>query len=366
MKRGALRSALLLVAPAAAVACLRPSQDRAERDLEVGRAEAAGLLVEVAEGLAAVRDLSSGYLSLWAGAPSLDITLRRDAAAPADWQLELRNCMPDAQLAAPIGVQVAPLPRSVPTACAWDLQLPAGQSVRVSIRAPGADQPAAFRFAVTSDVQDAMDRVGEVFDRMNQDPGLRFVLSTGDLTEQGGREEFERFQDELRRLDVPFFTTLGNHELGRSPTPFHDYFGRGNFHFAFQGVHFTLLDSASACLDPLVYDWLDDWLARARSRTHVVAMHVPPLDPVGLRNGGFASRNEAALLLGKLAGGEVDLTLYGHLHSYYRFQNAGIEAHISGGAGALPERFDGIGRHYLRVEVAADAGVLSAHVVRVD
>lgn len=40
----------------------------------------------------------------------------------------------------------------------------------------------------------------------------------------------------------------------------------------------------------------------------------------------------------------VDLTVHGHVHSYYAFANAGIPAFITGGGGAIPERFDAIGR----------------------
>jgi hypothetical protein len=62
----------------------------------------------------------------------------------------------------------------------------------------------------------------------------------------------------------------------------------------------------------------------------------------------------------------VDLTLYGHIHSYYAFDNAGIPAYISGGGGAIPERFDQIGRHFLTVDVAAERGVERVATVRVD
>jgi 3',5'-cyclic-AMP phosphodiesterase len=95
-------------------------------------------------------------------------------------------------------------------------------------------------------------------------------------------------------------------------------------------------------------------------------MHIPPLDPVGTRNGGFASRAEAARVLAMFAGGAVDLTLYGHIHSYYAFWNAGIPAHISGGGGAIPERFDGIGRHFLAIDADPAAAELETRVVRVD
>ena len=57
--------------------------------------------------------------------------------------------------------------------------------------------------------------------------------------------------------------------------------------------------------------------------------------------------------------------MYGSIHSYRRFVNAGIEAHISGGGGAYPEPFDTTGRHFLDVTVSA-SGVQGVKVVRVD
>jgi hypothetical protein len=95
-------------------------------------------------------------------------------------------------------------------------------------------------------------------------------------------------------------------------------------------------------------------------------MHIPPLDPIGVRNGAFASRNEAAKLLARLATAGVDLTLYGHIHSYYHFDNAGIPAFISGGGGAIPEKFDNIGRHFLVVDADPSAQTFQVRVVRVD
>jgi Icc-related predicted phosphoesterase len=131
-------------------------------------------------------------------------------------------------------------------------------------------------------------------------------------------------------------------------------------------VRFTLLDSASAMLDRRVYRWLDGWLKAGRNQTHVVAMHIPPMDPTGTRHGGFASKNEAAKLLNQLKKFGVDLTLYGHIHTYLAFENAGIPAHIAGGGGAIPNRGDGIGRHFMIIEASAAGGVSSKRVVEVD
>jgi len=100
-----------------------------------------------------------------------------------------------------------------------------------------------------------------------------------------------------------------------------------------------------------VEDWLDGWLADGRDQAHVVLTHVPPLDPFGGRYGSFRSAQDARRLLAGLVEGNVDLTLYGHIHTYLRFENAGIPAYISGGGGAQPMKWDGIDRQFLVVTI---------------
>jgi predicted phosphodiesterase len=359
----ALRLSLALALSFAS--CLRPAEDRAERDQNVGHARVATLRVDVQDGLAAVRSLTEHELVLWGSAPGFELVLH--AEAPQQLELEVQNCLPEAQLRVIAGATTLTALGSdaVPTRQRWQLQLEAGET-RLALAAPDAQSNTPFEFALLSDVQEAIDRVSDVFDKINEQPGTRFLLGAGDLTQRGSREELERYQRELLRLKVPYFTTLGNHELGASPDLYHDYFGRSSFHFRFHGVAFTLLDDGSASLDPLVYDWLDSWLAEARGDVHVVAMHIPPIDPIGVRNGSWASRSEAAKLLGRLAEGHVDVTLYGHIHSYYEFDNAGIPAFISGGGGAIPERFDGIGRHFMLFQADPSRGTTAHGIVRVD
>jgi hypothetical protein len=95
-------------------------------------------------------------------------------------------------------------------------------------------------------------------------------------------------------------------------------------------------------------------------------MHVPPIDPVGVRNGSFASRMEAHKLLQRFLQGRVDLTLYGHVHSFYDFSNADIPAVISGGGGAIPERFDDVGRHFVVFEINTRTGTFSKNLVAIE
>lgn len=350
--------------------CLRPAEDRARLDTEVGAATLrAGLQVRVEDGLASVRDAEAGVIELWAQAPRLQIRL--EPAQPAGEQtLRVLNCMPQARLRAVEGgsdVTIEGVSQPRPTHKEWSLRLTGEGPIELELAPPDAAREETWRFALLSDVQEAIDEVQDLFTAINARDDIRLVVSTGDLTERGTRAELTRFQRELEQLDVPFFSTRGNHELGNNdPSVWTSLYGRANFHFVFKGTAFTLVDSGNATLDPLVYGWLGEWLRQSREQPHVFVTHVPLIDPVGVRNGSFGSRKEAGMLLAKLAEQDVDLTLYGHVHTYLAFSNAAIPAYISGGGGAIPERGDGIDRHFLIVTVDPPRGIDRVAVVRVD
>jgi Icc protein len=340
--------------------CLEVAEDRAIQEEAIGQAHGGGADVSVVEGLAAVRGFAAAGVTLWANAPRLVI----DVTASAPFTVAIDNLPADAQAIVdpptPLGTAVA----EVVTSRRWTISTPGTH--RLTVEPPDAATTGAFRFVALADVQEAIGQVQDIYRLIQAEPRVRFVLFQGDLTQTGTLAQLQRFQDELRLLPVPLYATLGNHELGTRPPVFHRLVGRGNYRFVFRGVQFTMLDDASATLAPRIYDRLGAWLDEGRDRLHLVGMHIPPVDPVGERNGAFASRAEADRLLALLARGGVDLTLYGHIHSYYSFFNAGIPAIISGGGGAIPERFDGIGRHFLVIDADPLAAVFTTRVVRVD
>jgi predicted phosphodiesterase len=364
MKRRALIFCLILAAGCA----IRPAQDRAELDREVGEVRMGGVTWSVDDGLAQFVESEPSRLVAWAQAPALDLeTSPEDPDATDSWELELRNVMPDGELVVVEGnAQVTLVDQPLPTRQIWRIESVGEQDARFRFAPPDADAADAWRFAVLSDVQEALPTVGDIFERINRDASIRFVVSTGDITDIGSTEELARFKDELQALDVPFYSTVGNHEEGSADRVWTRTIGRANFNFRFKDAYFSFIDSGSATIDPIVYGWLEAWLDRARSSVHVFVSHIPPIDPMGVRNGSFRSRQEAAKLQQLLAEGNVDLALHGHVHSYYLFERAGVPSYISGGGGAIPERFDGIGRHYLVVDVSPDDGIDSVGVVRVD
>lgn len=327
--------------------CVRPADHRSEEEYDVGIAQSGGLSVVVVDGQAAVRELSETRLVLWAQAPQLEIHV--ESAQAQALTLEVRNCMPDSELQmGAVAMSASAKPHA--TWCVYNVDLPAGMST-LTVASPDWQDEASFRFADMGDIQTAMGSVHEVFEVISNTPDLRFVMSTGDIVEEGEIWEYTLFQEKLLSLNIPFYSTIGNHELTRSIRRWHTRFGRYSVHFRFKGVDFSYVDSGNASLDPILHKQLQGWLDAGQDRVHIFGTHYPLFDPVGVRNAGFRSRNEASKLLVNLAKGNVDLTIYGHVHSLYEFENADIPAYISGGGGALPERFDGIDRHFLVIEV---------------
>lgn len=339
--------------------CLDVADLRALRDLEVGRASSAAVTVEIVEGHGAVRRIEGTDVAVWANAPTLEIVLQPTSTEPVT--LTIENILADATLEG--DVPITETNRRGPTEVTWTIAA-AGRTV-VRLTTADRDDLTPWRFAVFADVQDAIDEVQDIYTLLDQQ-GARFALIAGDLTERGTEEQLQEFQAEMKSLAIPAFATLGNHELGDDDELFHDYFGRGTSSFTFRGVRFTFVDSASATIAPLTEDMLVPWLDRPEDLLHVATMHIPPHDPIGIRNGAFASRAEASRLLQRLADGGVDTTFYGHVHSYYAFDNAGMPAFITGGGGAIPERMDGIGRHFLTVDAMPRARRLRTGLVRVD
>ena len=349
--------------------CVDVGQDRADFDEGIGVAEMAAAKVVVTDGLARVLQLDAAGLVLWAQAPTLEIALEVIDPNGAPTALEVQNCVPDAQLTitGPDGLTRTPeaSPGDRPTVRRWVIETSSPGAYVWRVASPRADARSAFRFVAFADVQRRLDGIQDLFGPMAREENVRFGLVSGDLTSRGTLPDLRQFQREMGTLPFPLYATLGNHDLGTDEHHFQRVFGRCSFSFEYGGVRFSLLDSASAGLAPKVSERLEDWLEAGRDGLHLVMMHIPPLDPVGRRNGGFASRLEASRLLSSLAQARVDLTIYGHVHSLYTFENAGIDAIISGGGGAIPQRLDGIGRHYLLVDADPQAQRFLSAPVRV-
>ncbi len=346
-------------------ACTRPGEERALAELSVGHAELSDARVTIEGGLGVIRELADHRLDVWANSPVLSIEIDLRDGASGDWAIIVRNSLDDSVLIAD-GMVHTRTRDAGPTVATFDVPLGAGMHV-LRVAPPDADTPTAFRVAAMADIQKALPNVHEVFERINAVADARFVVGMGDITQRGELDEYEMFERQLVYLRIPFYTTLGNHELWGPHESYFDRYGRASFQFTFKGCSFTFADSGDAAIDPLVDEWLKGWLADAVDRPNVFLTHMPPVDPTGLRYASFRSLRDGQRLLSELVDGRVDLALYGHIHTFVEYENAGIPSYISGGGGAEPMKFDGIDRHFLMVELDATAGgLLDVQLHRVD
>ncbi len=348
----------------ALAACTRPAEDRAPKELEVGAADLRDATVAIVDGLAAIHQLGDRTLVLRANAPAIDIDVELQATAAGAWTVTAKNVLVDSVLYVD-GTPTArtPVEGASPTIAVFDIGLGEGHH-DLRIAPPDADDVASYQFAAMADIQTAMPEVDQVFRAISATPGPRFVVFMGDITQRAEVEEFDLFDRQLDYLNLPIFTTLGNHELWAEPERYFDRYGRASFQFRFKGAAFTFVDSGDAGLDPIVEGWLDDWLVGAKDELNIFLTHIPPLDPVGVRYGAFRSARDGHRLVSRLVENQVDLALYGHIHTYEPYDNAGIPSFISGGGGADPMKLDGIDRHFLVVTLDPAAGIVGDVTVR--
>ncbi len=115
-----------------------------------------------------------------------------------------------------------------------------------------ADQPGNFQFVIVGD-RTGGHRPGvfrHAVDRINLlQP--EFVVGVGDLIEgykddtAALKQEWDEFDRIIGRLDMPFFYTVGNHDIGNEPSRdlWHQRYGRDYYYFIYRDVLFLSLNT---------------------------------------------------------------------------------------------------------------------------
>ena len=143
----------------------------------------------------------------------------------------------------------------------------------------------SVRFALMGDTQRFYDETEDFVAHLNGRNDVDFVIHGGDVSDFGLTKEFEWVRDIMNKLDVPYVTLLGNHDvLGNGLDAFEEVFGAVNFDFMAGKNRFICLNTNALEFDyshPIpdfkyVYSLLADSVTEV-SRT-VPVMHVAPGD----------------------------------------------------------------------------------------
>ncbi|WP_019946384.1 metallophosphoesterase family protein [Hymenobacter aerophilus] len=173
-----------------------------------------------------------------------------------------------------------------------------------------------LRFVFTGDSQRFYDDAEDLVRSVNQQPGIQFMLVSGDISDFGLGREMQWVDNELRQLKVPYLTVIGNHDqVANGREAYQEIFGPLNYSFVFGDTKFVLIDTNSReyNFNGRVPDvpWLQQQLADpAGARRTVVISHVPPQDndfDPSLRDAYAATLRETPNLV---------FEMNGHRHDY--------------------------------------------------
>ena len=206
--------------------------------------------------------------------------------------------------------------------------------------------------------------------------GAQFMVNTGDVSNGGTTAELQRYKELIDGSGLKVYTAPGNHDIGAGgrSDAYASIMGEYYFSFDYHGDHFIVLDNADdkTGIDSAQMNWYEGDLAANAARPHqFIFTHVPVADP-SLKSSHVAGETgQAGLESGKRLVEDakkypnVSDLFFGHIHAYFAYQLDGINAYITGGAGAplyFPEGAGGY-FHYLLVSVRADR--VDVEVVRV-
>ena len=216
-----------------------------------------------------------------------------------------------------------------------------------------------FSFAVFADNKNSINTFDRIIRQVNKD-NLLFAIDIGDLVYDGEREKFRFFIEQIEKINRPFLTVIGNHELkenGRAS--YYDLFGRFYYSFTVGRSYFIILDDANEKnIDPWQMDWLKNELRESQNyKYRFVFMHVPLYDPrQGYLKEGHSLKDIAfARRLNNLFNKyKITMLFCSHIHGYWQGKWQETPYIITGGAGAElvgsnPEHYF---YHWIKVNVS--------------
>lgn len=169
-----------------------------------------------------------------------------------------------------------------------------------------------FSFAVFADSHYNYLELGRAVSNVNNKEKIEFVVVNGDMTEHGYLKEFELFHETMKDLDIPYLTTIGNHDYRSNGEKIYaEMYGAENYSFEYRNCLFIMWDDVFWESNKYPdFDWLEQQLQMKESYNHVfVICHIPPFGSQFDQE----SEQKYSTLMSEY---NVDLSIHGHTHSY--------------------------------------------------
>jgi len=316
--------------------------------------------------------------------PSIQITIKGGAQAQA-YQVRLENVNPRK-----IEVKNTDSTQRVDAHTLLLLvNLSAGQEKTFQVALKEEPNP---EFVILGDNRNGYQTFSQIIDQINS-IGPAFTIDNGDLVYGGEPNKYRLFYETVSKLQVPLYTTLGNHDIRENGRGIYtELFGPAYYSFDYQTMHFAFIDSSRGWTEKQAipeeqYQWLEKDLAKAQGKRIFVITHIPPTDPrtktepnpypqmsepqkseliqqeisklsgTSNLNHGFTDQEEAKRFESLMTQYKVDTVFMSHIHAYFSFVKNDVRYIISGGAGAELLTKDTY-YHFLRVKVTNKENLL--------
>ncbi|MDR3173980.1 MAG: metallophosphoesterase [Treponema sp.] len=192
-----------------------------------------------------------------------------------------------------------------------------GAELRPSFSAP-------YSFIVLSDTHieegnaRGLERIADTVRGANAGgENIRFAVITGDITQNGRRQDLEKFleiAESLRSLAVPLYPVIGNHDIySGNWSQWRELIGSSAYYVESPDTTLIMLDSANANFGRDQLDWLEDRLRGAKKNTFVFThanLFTESMGDVEM----LTDTRERARLLSMLRG-RCAAVFAGHVHS---------------------------------------------------
>ncbi len=238
------------------------------------------------------------------------------------------------------------LPFLLLSSCRWDItqflfRPPVDERVEESLSGalpappPASAHPDSFRFAVFGDPQvgaDGRHLLGH-FRADIASKAIDFFCVLGDLTDDATEEEFALIKAALDSTGIPYYTTLGNHDLYQKEgwKRYKDNFGPSCYSVIIANrLQLIFLDTAEGTIGATQFDWLEQELKNSRPYVTLVCTHFPCYDGItpGIwRLASAAERHKLQYLMNCYG---VYAIASGHIHGWRHTQISGVHHFITG------------------------------------
>lgn len=179
------------------------------------------------------------------------------------------------------------------------------------INAADADDSQPFKVAVLSDTHYHFSKLEDAVEHINREGDYAFAIVTGDIAENGLKQEFVYFYNIMKKLKIPYLTAIGNHDyLSNGEKVYRQMFGDFNYTFVYNQVKFVLFDNTTyESRKAPEMDWLASAVVKDGGYDHVVPMaHIPPYDG--------QMEKYAAQYHRLMVENDIRVSVHGHKHDF--------------------------------------------------